>query len=128
MVLILRVAAPSRFFEGAEVFFSNEFVSDETQEKPRPRPFKAERVGHPEKLDQSLGVDVLEWYNPVVSVRQQEIRKGGPPAKTRIAKTRSHSSFLFVVMFDSTLSSGSCNVSVRRVLYVATLLAMIVYR
>jgi hypothetical protein len=31
MVLIFRVAAPSRFFEGAEGFFvSNEFVSDET--------------------------------------------------------------------------------------------------
>jgi hypothetical protein len=40
-----------------------------------------ERVGHPEKLNQSPGVDVLEWYHPTVSVRQQKKRErvGHPP-------------------------------------------------
>ena len=36
----------------------------------------------PEKLNQFLGIDVLEWYHPSVSMRQQEnTRKGVPPAK-----------------------------------------------
>jgi len=30
-----------------------------------------ERVGHPEKLNQFLGVDVLEWYHAIVNARQQ---------------------------------------------------------
>src|SRR6266852_51043 len=65
-------------------FISNQFVSDETQEKPKPRPFKTERVGHPKRLDRSLGVDVLEWYDSNVRVRQlKETRKGGPPATAR---------------------------------------------
>ena len=56
---------------------TNEFVSHGTKEKSKPRPFKLERVGHPETLiperqDQFLGVDVLEWYHPIVSVRQQK--------------------------------------------------------
>jgi hypothetical protein len=41
-------------------------------EPQNPDPFEAERVGHPEKPNQSLGVDVLEWYHPAVRVRQQE--------------------------------------------------------
>jgi hypothetical protein len=48
---------------------ANEFVGHGTKEKSNPRPFKPERVGHPEKLNperqnQSLSVDVLEWYHP----------------------------------------------------------------
>jgi hypothetical protein len=40
-----------------------------------------ERVGHPEKLSQSLGVDVLGWYHPIVRVRQQKKHEmvGHPP-------------------------------------------------
>jgi len=41
-------------------------------EPQNPDPFEPERVGHPEKPNQSLGVDVLEWYHPAVRVRQQE--------------------------------------------------------
>src|SRR5579863_10067895 len=39
--------------------------------------FETERVEHPQKPNQSLGVDVLEWYDPTVRVRQQKkTRKG----------------------------------------------------
>src|ERR1700730_7683771 len=38
------------------------------------------RVGHTNRQNQSLGVDVLEWYHPIVPVRQRKMRKGGPPA------------------------------------------------
>ena len=51
---------------------ANELVGHEMKVKSKPRPFKTERVGHPEKLNQSLGVDVLEWYHPAVCVRQQK--------------------------------------------------------
>ena len=51
------------------------------EESPKLRPFKAERVGHPEKRNQSLGVDVLEWYHSNATRRQEEkSRTGGPPA------------------------------------------------
>jgi len=63
----------------------NEFVGHETEEKSKPRPFKTERVGHPEKQNQILGVDVLEWYHPIVRIRQQEnTRKGVPPAQQKL--------------------------------------------
>ena len=40
-----------------------------------------EGVGHPKRLNWSLGVDMLEWYYSNVRVRQlEETRKGGPPA------------------------------------------------
>jgi hypothetical protein len=42
---------------------------------PNPDPFETERVGHPEKPDQSLGVDVLEWYHSTLRVRQQKKRE-----------------------------------------------------
>jgi hypothetical protein len=50
--------------------------------KSKPRPFKTERVGHPEKPNQFLGVDVLEWYHATVRIRQQKKceRVGHPPA------------------------------------------------
>ena len=71
-------------FEGSVglKFPSNEFVSCGTEEKSKPRPFKSERVGHPEKPNQSLGVDVLEWYHATVRIRQQKKceRVGHPPA------------------------------------------------
>jgi len=46
-----------------------------------PDPLKAERVGHPERQKQFLGVDVLEWYHAIVRVRQQKKRQrlGHPP-------------------------------------------------
>jgi hypothetical protein len=60
---------------------ANQFLSHWMAEKSKPRPFKPERVGHPEKLNQSLGVDVLEWYHPIVRVSQQKKyeRVGHPP-------------------------------------------------
>jgi hypothetical protein len=59
----------------------DEFVGHGTKEKSKPRPFKPERVGHPEKLNQSPGVDVLEWYHPRVGARQHKKRErvGHPP-------------------------------------------------
>jgi hypothetical protein len=53
----------------------------ERKRSQNPDPLKPERVGHPENLIQSLGVYVLEWYHPTVSVRQQKKRErvGHPP-------------------------------------------------
>jgi len=53
----------------------------EGKRSQNPDPFKAERVGHPEKLRQLLGVDVLEWYHSIVRICQQEKceRVGHPP-------------------------------------------------
>ena len=51
---------------------TNEFVSHGVKRTAKPRPFKPERVGHPEKLNQSLGVDVPQWYHPNVICRQEE--------------------------------------------------------
>src|ERR1700686_1982210 len=60
---------------------ANEFVGHRAKKTPKRRPFKPERVGHPEKLRQLHGVGVLEWYHPIVSYRQQEkTGKGLPPA------------------------------------------------
>jgi hypothetical protein len=68
------VAAPSSAAaeRGGGFGLSNEFVGHETQEKSKPRPFKAKRVGHTEKLNQSLSVDVLEWYHLSVIPSQKE--------------------------------------------------------
>ena len=62
---------------------ANEFVGHGMKEKSKPRPFEEpQRVGHPEKLNQFLGVDVLKWYDPSVFVRQWEnTRKDLPPAR-----------------------------------------------
>jgi hypothetical protein len=87
-VLIFRVAAPSWSLEGAEglVFLSNEFVGHGRNEKSIPRPFGNERVGHPEKLNQSLGDDVLEWYHPCTWCRQEKKRErvGHPPIREEV--------------------------------------------
>jgi hypothetical protein len=102
--LNFRVAAPSRFFEGAEgvVFPLHVYTSvdgidadqpalgirveGKTAPEPvlrevNPRPFKTERVGHPERPTQSLGVDVPEWYHLDVIRRQEKHwgRVGHPP-------------------------------------------------
>ena len=70
---------------------ANEFVGHGAQEKSKPRPFKPERVGHPEQRNQSLGVDVLKWYHPtVLAVNKtntngwatRRIRLRGPGAMT----------------------------------------------
>jgi hypothetical protein len=47
-----------------------------------PDPFETERVGHPKKPNQSLGVEVLRWYYPNRSTLQQRKRErvGHPPA------------------------------------------------
>jgi hypothetical protein len=39
------------------------------------------RIGHPGNLNQSLGIDVPQWYHSAVSVRQQNRRRrvGHPP-------------------------------------------------
>jgi hypothetical protein len=60
-----------------------EFVGLGTKAKSKPRPFEEpQKGGHPENLNQFLGIDVLEWYHPSVFVRQQEnTRKGVPPAQ-----------------------------------------------
>jgi hypothetical protein len=64
---------------------ANEVVGHGRQEQSKPRPFKPERVGHPKKRTQLLGVDVLEWYYPTAYPRQQEnTRKGVPPAETAV--------------------------------------------
>jgi hypothetical protein len=34
-----------------------------------PDPFETDMVGHPKKPNQSLGVEVLEWYQPTVCLR-----------------------------------------------------------
>jgi len=48
----------------------------ERKRSQNPAPFKTERVGHPEKPNQSLGVDVQEWYHLNVIRRQEEIGEG----------------------------------------------------
>jgi hypothetical protein len=60
---------------------ANEFVDHGSKEKSKPRPSKSVWVGHPEKRNQSLCVDVLEWYHPTVIRRQEEKlgRVGHPP-------------------------------------------------
>jgi hypothetical protein len=53
----------------------------ERKRSQNPDPIKTERVGHPEKRNQFLGVDVLEWYHAIVIARQQKKREwvGHPP-------------------------------------------------
>jgi len=60
---------------------ANKCVGHGTQRSQKPRPFKTERVGHPEKLNQSIGGDVLKWYHHNVICRQEEnlSRVGHPP-------------------------------------------------
>jgi len=54
----------------------------EAQRSQNLDPFKPERIGHPEKVNQFLGVDVPEWYHPNWMPRQEEkLRKGAPPAR-----------------------------------------------
>jgi hypothetical protein len=67
---------------------ANDFVGRGEQEKSKPRPFKPERVGHPEQQNQSLGVDhpeqrnqslrvdVLKWYHPTVLAGNKKNTKG----------------------------------------------------
>jgi hypothetical protein len=45
----------------------------EKNQKPPTLPHQ--RAGYPEKPNQSLGVDVLERYDSIVSVRQQKKRE-----------------------------------------------------
>jgi hypothetical protein len=78
-VLNFRVAHLSRRATGGGFclwLVANEFVGRGTEEKSTPRPFKTERVGHPEKLNQSLSVDVLQWHYSIVAVRQLKKAKG----------------------------------------------------
>jgi hypothetical protein len=64
-ILIFRVAAPSRFFEGAEgLDFPISLLTMERSELQPP--FKTERVGRPEGLNQLVIFDVLERYHPAV--------------------------------------------------------------
>jgi hypothetical protein len=65
---------------------SNWLIDYGTERTPKPQTLpKAWRVCHPERPNQSLGVNVLEWYQPTVVARQQEkcdsvFRKAGGPA------------------------------------------------
>jgi hypothetical protein len=74
------IASERNEMQMAAPVVANEFVSH-GEEKSKPRPFKPERVGHPERLNQFLRVDVLEWYHPTVGARQQKKneRVGHPP-------------------------------------------------
>ena len=56
----------------------------EGKRSQNPDPFKPKRVGHPEKPNQFLRVDVLEWYHLKV-IRRQEEHWGrvGHPEKLR---------------------------------------------
>ena len=58
---------------------ADEFIGHGTREKSKPRPFKTERVGHPEKPNRPLSVDLLGWYHPSVSVRQLKNQRVGLP-------------------------------------------------
>jgi hypothetical protein len=57
---------------------AKELIGHGTKVKSKPRPFKPERVGHPEKLNQSRSVNILRWYHPTASLRQQINAKGWP--------------------------------------------------
>jgi hypothetical protein len=76
--LTFRVAAPSWVSKWRRVwiFHLHDFVGQETTKKSKPRPFKPERVGHPERLNQFLRDDVFEWYHPIVHVRGPKDAKG----------------------------------------------------
>jgi hypothetical protein len=54
----------------------NEFVGFVAKRIPKPRPFKIETGGHPEKQNQSLGVDVPKWHYPAARIRQVKNAKG----------------------------------------------------
>jgi hypothetical protein len=51
---------------------ANESVGHGRKQKAKPRPFKTERVGHPEKLNQFLGDELLEWYHTSACRRQEK--------------------------------------------------------
>jgi len=61
--------------------FENAFVGHGAREKSKPRPSKSKRVGHPERQNQSLRIDVLEWYYPtVMRLQKEDCGEGAPPA------------------------------------------------
>jgi hypothetical protein len=66
------IAGEGNEMQMAATVVANKLVGHGRQEKSKPRPFKTERVGHPERLNQFLRVDVLEWYHPIVKARQQK--------------------------------------------------------
>jgi len=63
---------------------ANEFLGHGAKAKSKPRPFKTERVGHPEKPNQFLGVDVLQWYHPIMTCRKEENAEGWPTRPERV--------------------------------------------
>jgi hypothetical protein len=79
------IASESNEMQMSTTVAPDELVGHGTEEKSKPRPFKPERVGHPEKLNQSPGVDVLEWYHPQVRACQHKKRErvGHPPGKAK---------------------------------------------
>jgi hypothetical protein len=50
-------------------------MSSAKRERKTPTLPKTRSVGHPEKLNQSLGVDTLERNHSMISVRQQKKRE-----------------------------------------------------
>ena len=87
----------------AASMLANEFVGHGAHEKSKPRPFKPERVGHPERLNEFLSVDVLEWYHPIATTRQQKkCEKVDHPPKTSSDNdppNYSRSQFEYVIEF-----------------------------
>jgi hypothetical protein len=88
------IASERNEMQMAASIVANEFVGHGTEEKSKPRPFKLERVGHPEKPNQSLGVDVLEWY-PLNVIRRQEGNWGrvGHPRVKQVSHSKGTCSF-----------------------------------
>lgn len=66
------IASESDEMQMAAPVVANEFVGHGDSDQSKPRPFKTQRVGHPEKLSQSLGDDVLQWYHPCACCSQEK--------------------------------------------------------
>jgi hypothetical protein len=75
------IANESDEMQMAVTVVADEFVGHGGKGKS-PTLLKTERVGHPEKPRHFLGIDVPEWYHPIVDVRQQKTKQervGHPP-------------------------------------------------
>jgi hypothetical protein len=64
------------------------FAGNGAHQKSKPRPFKIERVGHPEKLNPLLNVAAEEWYYPnceISSIENCGRVRHPPPGKAKPA-------------------------------------------
>ncbi len=71
-----------------------------TQEAQTPT-LPNQRFGHPERRNQLLVIDVLEWYHPTMRMVQQENRErvGHPPRFAMTHSKKRHISFIAVAFF-----------------------------